>query len=270
MELTPVHFPGSARYFSMDEHADRLGFEGSHGADGFAWARPATFPPPAPGPTILPSHPRLRWGTSYSPGRGAGSDYYDVLSLGGNRFALAMAAISGPGAAGAAALIRAAVRAHAGRHADCGSLLHDMNERFRHLRNDGLFATAVCAVFDARRRTVRLACAGHPAPLLARQGASVTPLLVHDSMPLGNSSLIVTCEYDLRSGDRLLFYTDGAVDREIADRVPFSIGRLTSALEATRDLEAPHAADCLAGTTERFTEGREPDADQTLLLMDCL
>lgn len=226
------------------------------------------FPEPSPFQGVaLPSHPRLQFGQFHRSGWLAGADYLDVLNLGGNRFAITMAEVSGPGAATAAAELRAVVRGNAGRHDDSAALLNHMNQYFQDLENEAVVATGICAVIDTRRRTLRLACAGHPAPLLAREGTGVTPLRVHHTTPLGDSGLILTSEFDLSSGDRLLFYTNGITSRESAGRGRYDVERLTSALQKTRELSPAGAVDRLAADVEQFGSDHAPDNDQTLLMV---
>jgi sigma-B regulation protein RsbU (phosphoserine phosphatase) len=256
-----------ARYFGVGAQSGYLDREPSHRSDGFDWLPPEPLAVPEPAPATLPSHPRLQFGRFHGRGRVAGGDYHDVISLGGNRFAIVMADISGPRAGATAAMIRASVGGHARRHADSGSLLHHLSEHFRYPGHEGLSATGLCAVIDIRRRTMQLACAGHPAPLLAREGTAVMPLLLHNVNPLGRTGLIVISEYDLRSGDRLLFYTDGITDRTNTAGTRYSVNRLTSSLAETRDAAAALAVGRLANDVERFADGHEPDDDQTLVMV---
>ena len=218
-------------------------------------------------PVLLPSHPRLQFGRSWRAGRHQGVDYHDVLNLGGNRFAIVMADLSGAGARAAAVSLQRTLRGHAGRHDDAGSLLHRMGELFGPPSNGLAVATGICAVVDIRRRLMRLACAGHPAPLLAREGTPAMPLLVHSLMPLGRNEVIVTSECELRSGDALLFYTDGAIHRQNGDGDRYGIERLRSALLGARVFPPTVAVDCLAGEIDGFAGGHDPTDDQTLLLV---
>jgi len=190
-----------------------------------------------------------------------------VLNLGGNRFAIVMAHVSGPGAPVAAAGLRHVVGGHAGRHADSGSLLDHMNQYFQDQANDALVATGICAVIDTRRRTLRLAYAGHPPPLLAREGAGVAPLRLHRSMPLGTIGLMLISELDLRSADRLLFYTDGSTSGETAEPGGYDVERLTAALQKTGELSPARAVDYLAADIGRCGGDHAPDDDQTLLMV---
>jgi serine phosphatase RsbU (regulator of sigma subunit) len=175
--------------------------------DGFSPLLADPVPVPERIPGILPSHPRLQFGRFYRSDRPAARDYHDVLNLGGNRFAIVMADISGPGASEATVIIPALVREHAGRHADAGSLIYHLNDYFHDSREDGVSATGLCAVVDTRRRTLRISSAGHPAPLLTRAGG-VSPLQVHAGRPLGHDDLILSVEHTLCEGDQLLFHTE--------------------------------------------------------------
>ena len=91
MHLTPANEPVLARYGNVDHQPSCL--EGNHDeAMAMDWLRVE----PALLPATLPSHPRLRFGRFHRHGRQTAADYHDVLSLGGNRFAITMADISGP------------------------------------------------------------------------------------------------------------------------------------------------------------------------------
>jgi len=222
-------------------------------------------------PRVLPSHPSLEFGTFYRTSRHAGGDYYDVLSLGDDRFAVIVADVSGHGASAAIvmAMIRSVVHAHCARHDDPGAMLTYLNEHFRYLWDDTIFATAVYAVIDVRRETLRLACAGHPPPLIIRNGRAVSALAVDATVPLllGELPAAPSTEHTVRTGDRVLFYTDGITDRENAAGEPYDLERLVSALDDTRGFRAAATVDCVVMDLEKFARGHEADDDQTLLLV---
>ncbi len=117
---------------------------------------------------------------------------------------------------------------------------------------------------------MRLACAGHPPPLLVRRGQPVTPLAVDATVPLffGEMPEIPTSEHLVAAGDRLLFYTDGVTDHENAAGSPYDIERLTSALDDARGFPAASTVDGVVADLEMFANGREADDDQTLVLVE--
>jgi sigma-B regulation protein RsbU (phosphoserine phosphatase) len=116
----------------------------------------------------------------------AGGDYYDVVELGADRFGVLVADVSGHGAPAAIvmAMIRTAFHMHPEVQHDPPAVLHKINRHFRYLWESEMFATAVYAVIDAARGTVRISCAGHPPPLVIRPGHHVLPLSVQSVLPL--------------------------------------------------------------------------------------
>ena len=222
-------------------------------------------------PRTLPAHPSLAFGAFYRTSRHAGGDYYDVLDLGSERFAVIVADVSGHGASAAMgmAMIRSVLHTRSGCGEDPAAVLSYINRHFAYLWEDAIFATAIYAIVDAARGTLRVACAGHPPPLLVRSGEPVQPLPVDATMPLLLTDLgIIPCsEHELQRGDRLLFYTDGITDRENTDGEPFDVERLTLAIDEARSLAPATSVEYLVGEIDGFAGGREADDDQTLLLV---
>jgi sigma-B regulation protein RsbU (phosphoserine phosphatase) len=91
--------------------------------------------------------------------------------------------------------------------------------------------------------------------------AATIPLLLMDL------EAVPTSEHVLKPGDRLLFYTDGITNRKMTAGVPYEAERLATALDGARRFPADAAIDALVGDIEFFADGREPDDDQTLLLV---
>jgi sigma-B regulation protein RsbU (phosphoserine phosphatase) len=221
-------------------------------------------------PATLPTDPALAFAAYYRTSRYAGGDYYDVLSLGDRRFALIVADVSGHGAS--AAIVMAMIRAvlHASRAArdDPAGLLHALNRHFCYLWETSTFATALYGVLDAGRRTLSLACAGHPPPLLLRDGAPVEPLPVEAVPSLFWSELgdIPVTDHELRAGDRLVFYSDGITERHGPGDTFFEPERLMATLTAVVTASPQAILDRLVGELDAFAEGIEPEDDQTILI----
>ena len=222
-------------------------------------------------PTSLPADPRVEFAAFYQTSRHAGGDYYDVLPLGPGRYAVIVADVSGHGAPAAIvmAMIRAVLHAHPGLPDEPPEVMHYINRHFRYLWETAMFATAVFAVVDAERGTMRVACAGHPPPLLLQAGGGTASVPVSSTMPLLFMELgDVPCfELPLHAGDAVLFYTDGITERHRADDEMFEIDRLAGALNETASLAPPDAVARIVADVDAFAAGLEPEDDQTLLLM---
>ena len=222
-------------------------------------------------PATMPEHPRVSFAAFYETSRHAGGDYYDVLPLGGGRFGIVVADVSGHGAPSAIvmAMIRAVVHTYPGVPDDPPAVLAYINGHFRFLWESSMYATAVYAVIDAGREMMRLSCAGHPPPLLLRSGATATSVAIEPTMCLLWDELgtIPCAEHPLRSGDRVVFYTDGITERLSADGSMYDPEHFAAAL--TRIGTEPPAAIVrdLVAEVDRFAGGHEPEDDQTLVVV---
>jgi sigma-B regulation protein RsbU (phosphoserine phosphatase) len=222
-------------------------------------------------PPTLPRLDGLHVAAHYQTSRHAGGDYYDVVRLDDDRHGLIVADVSGHGAPAAIimAMIRAVFHSYPGPLDDPGRVLMAINDHFRFLRDTAVFATAVYAVVDRRERTLRLACAGHPPPLLFRPGTGVAVLPCASTIPLlfADLAAIDTTRHALQPGDRVLIYTDGVTDRQTPAGELYDLERLVAVLERAGGDDAPGVLQQIVCNVESFANLEEASDDQTLLLL---
>ncbi|MEO7429419.1 MAG: PP2C family protein-serine/threonine phosphatase [Acidimicrobiales bacterium] len=112
--------------------------------------------------------------------------------------------------------------------------------------------------------------AGHPLPLLVRDGTFIGELACAPSMPMGlGGSVKEIATVKLQPGDRVLFYTDGVIETRSVEGQEFGVERLADFLvRATLDRVTP------AETVRRLSasilayNGAALNDDATLLLID--
>ena len=108
------------------------------------------------------------------PAGAIGGDWYDFIPLPEGRWGLVLADVSGKGTA--AALLMSATRGMLRSLASLGSgpgeVLTRLNNMLLEDFPDGRFVTMVYAELDPQKRTLRLANAGHLAPLLVWSGSA--------------------------------------------------------------------------------------------------
>jgi sigma-B regulation protein RsbU (phosphoserine phosphatase) len=221
-------------------------------------------------PPVLPRHPSVEFAAYYRTSRHAGGDYYDVLDLGDGRYGIMVADVSGHGAP--AAIVMAMLRSVLHTHPaplDPPTVLQHLNQHFAYLWESNIFATAIYAVLDANSGTLRLSCAGHPAPLLARQDGSVVALPIDAVRPLFMMELgnVPRTIHELRAGDRLMLYTDGITERQSPDGTMYDEARLVSGVSRTKTLVPSAMIDGIVSELDAFAAGQDPQDDQTLLLV---
>ena len=222
-------------------------------------------------PPSLPSVPGVEFAASYQTSRHAGGDYYDVLTLGPGRFGLMVADVSGHGAPAAIvmAMIRAALHSHPAIHGDPAAVLKMLNEHFEYLWDTSMFATAIYAVVDAERRELHWSCAGHPLPLLVREGTAVGPLAGDAVTPLLMMPLdrIPTARVTLAQGDRVVFYTDGITERLDGQEHMYELERLVGLLDHSGGVPATALVERVIADVSAFAAGHESEDDQTLVVV---
>jgi sigma-B regulation protein RsbU (phosphoserine phosphatase) len=221
-------------------------------------------------PRTLPDHGSLTFAVHYRTSLHAGGDYYDVLTLGAGRVGVFVADVSGHGARAAIimAMMRTLLHSSSSPVDDPTQVLDKMNRHFDYLRETSLFATAVYAVIDPAAERMRIACAGHPPPLLLREGQPISPLPCDATMPLFMFDLktVPHSDHELRSGDRLVFYTDGITERQTIEGDMFGLERLMETFARNASHGPEHLVGRVIEEVEMFADGHEPQDDQTLLL----
>jgi phosphoserine phosphatase RsbU/P len=221
-------------------------------------------------PATLPSECGVSFAAYYRTSLYAGGDYYDVITLPDQQFGIIVADVSGHGAPAAIvmAMIRAAVHAFPGFVCDPAEMVRFLNRHFEFLWESPMFATALSALVEPRAARMTIACAGHPPPLLLRKGR-VTPVDVKATLPVLMMDLpaVPMTTLMLEPGDRILFYTDGVPERHDPDDDMYDHPRFTATIERTADLSPQEQVRAIIADVDVFARGREPDDDQTLLLM---
>jgi len=219
-------------------------------------------------PRSLPEHPRVRFAATYQTSRHAGGDYYDVIQIDRDCFALVVVDVSGHGARAAIvmAMIRAVIHTSPCGMKDPACVLQHLNRHFEFLWETSMFATAIVAVLDAGSRTLHVSSAGHMPPLLIR-GTHVTEL------PVTNVPLLLWEELDdapiaeikLEAGDRVVLYTDGITDRCGPHDSRFELDRLMNSFARNSGLDMAAMLAELDRELDAFACTAEPDDDQTVL-----
>lgn len=92
------------------------------------------------------------------------------------------------------------------------------------------FVTLVYLMLNTKSETVKLANAGHPPPLYKSE-SGITELQTKEGFPLGlMDSSYSEVELRLRSGDRVLLYTDGILEATNPNDEEFGVSRLGESL----------------------------------------
>lgn len=144
-----------------------------------------------------------------------GGDWFDAISLRGERIALVVGDVMGHGVGSAAAMgqFRTAVQTLAAIDLPPDQVLRNLDDLARQL-GDTYLATCIYAVYDPVTRRCTLANAGHIPPVVLRVDGRVDQLELPAGGPIGLGGVAFEpVEITMQDGDVLLLCTDGLVER---------------------------------------------------------
>ena len=169
-------------------------------------------------PREFPEVGDIRIGVFWRPASWVSGDVYDVVRLDERHLGVFIADAVGHGVPAALltmVICRGLPAKDVGngtyRIVPPGEALARINaEMIAHQGSTTRFATAVYAVIDTQTGSARLACAGHPAPVVLRAGGAMDLVPAHGSL-LGvfDDECFDEVTVELAPGDRLLLHSDG-------------------------------------------------------------
>jgi serine phosphatase RsbU (regulator of sigma subunit) len=187
----------------------------------------------------------------YRPYEHLAGDFLAVHRRPDGRRMILVADVSGHGTSAALTTAMAKTAFHRGALSvdTPARLLGAINHELVGMVLPGQFMTALAALFDPERRQVTIASAGHPYPLLVRDGRvevvehdNEILLLVEDDVEYSRQTTI-----ELPPGDRLLVYTDGATEAVNPDGNRLHVAGLCRLVE---DVVRRNPPDFLEGLSE--------------------
>jgi len=220
-------------------------------------------------PGIAPALPGLEVALQFQPARELGGDLYDFLSYGRDRHVIAVGDVSGKGAPAAlyGAMASGTLRSLAPQKLAAPDMLKTLNHILLERKIEAHFITLAYAIWEPRTRSLRIANAGMPLPLLVRK-AQCRPIRA-EGVPLG---LLEHTEYQevavtLEPGDLLAIFSDGIIEAANPKQEEFGSRRLENVLRQNAQRPPQEIVSRLFAEVRQFEAGRAPRDDQTLVLL---
>ena len=194
-------------------------------------------------------------------------DVYDFFEHSTEYSVLAFGDVSGQGAAAAlyGALVSGLLRILAPRRRGPAALLRSLNEALLERKVDAQYATLLVLLWESSTSKLTMANAGAEPPLICRGGEIIKPNVA--GVPIG---LLEDRDYDevvfeARSGDMIVFYSDGVEDQLNPAGEDFGRGRLIRALKKHCAMGPQALVDEIFGELDTWMDSAPITDDQTII-----
>jgi FixJ family two-component response regulator len=220
-------------------------------------------------PAVIPQVRGVEIASAWRPASAVSGDYYDVLKLSASTIGLCIADVSGKGMPAALLMsnVQAAVKSFAAAEVSPARLCEMVNRIISTNIAEDKFITFFYSLLDVEQKTLFYANAGHNPGILMRQDGSLTRL-ERGGTVLGPFPdwQYEQGEIALRSGDRILLFTDGVTEVRNPAGEEFSEERLIELLRDHRGLAALALRQIVLEAVLEFSGGNLHD-DATLILV---
>ena len=209
------------------------------------------------------------------PAAECGGDWWTFEDLANQRVLTMSGDVSGHGAS--AAIITGVAKAACDLAIEvtqgqisAGDLLGLMNATLFRVARRQLMMTCVATVFEPATRTLTVANAGHPFPILIRSGV-IHPLIAEGS-PLGAAAVSnyapITVQAEI--GDVMVCFTDGIVEAENRQGEQFTEKRLRAVAQRAAASGAVAVRDAIVTAVNMFRDNQPASDDMSFVVLSIL
>jgi serine phosphatase RsbU (regulator of sigma subunit) len=225
-------------------------------------------------PRDFPKFRGLNFSSQYLPNYQLGGDFFDVCKIDDQHVAVLIADVSGHGVSAAmiAAMFKAFFNNYRRSSLSPATILCELNREFCSIVTTGDYITAFLLIMDLTTYQIKYCNAGHPFPFLYKASSSTITELDSDGFFIG---IFPDQKYEekmaeLTSGDKLLFYTDGAIEIKNKNNKFFGRRKLKNYFKKItgEGLQSKNILNSIFHHLKHFSKDSTFDDDMTLLLLE--
>ncbi len=224
-------------------------------------------------PKKFPDMPKYEVAAFYKPAKEIGGDYYDVIPLGGGRFGIVMADVSGKGipAALVMTMLSSVLNLEAAANTDPAGVIARLNSGLQNRITGSMFATVFYGVLDISGNSFEMVSAGHHEMLVYRQAGPVVEAVSPKGAAIG---ILNSADFKARlekktvllnPGDKLLLFTDGISEARGSAGGRYGMQSVEKSLRGFGGQRCAPMLDGLLSEVQKFTGGEEQSDDIAVL-----
>lgn len=222
-------------------------------------------------PKELPAIPGYAVDAAARPCKAVGGDYYDIIELGGGKYALVIADVSGKGVPAAllVSMLHAALHAYIETNIDLVDLVVKLNKVIYNNTEPERYITFVIGVLDINAGTLTYVNAGHNFPYVIKSDTQEVYPLGKGGLPLGMFEGLPFQKETVPLGmtDNVVLYTDGVTEAMDTSAGEYSEERFQRCIVRHMHKPVSELKGEIMSDVEHFTEGQAQSDDLTLLLL---
>jgi serine phosphatase RsbU (regulator of sigma subunit) len=220
----------------------------------------------------MPLSDKIEWASSFVPAMEIGGDYFDIRQISDEQIAILFSDVSGHGMSAAfiTAILKTTFQTCIDNNNSLVQLVEKLNTALYRLTPDDSFAAVFMAIYDASTNTFSYVNSGHyPQPWLisARKPGQLCPIDEAGTVILGIMERIEveSAECKLRSGDIVLFVSDGLVEAQNIDGEIYGLDEFEDLLKSKHPGSPGQLVDFIMDEIGRFSKNAEQTDDRTIL-----
>ncbi len=221
-------------------------------------------------PQQYPRVENVSFSHKYAPAEAVGGDVFTLRGMGEGRATIFVADVSGHGvrAALVSSMVKAVIEYIDLSDKTPSDALKDFNSRFRSVlgrMSPQIYATAVLIVIDGDNRSLTIANAGHPRPLVvSKEHMTAEPIMALEeagpALGFVSDPDYPTTEKQLSVGDIVLAFTDGAYEVISEEGEMFGLERMQQLVARNTHLIPRDLIQRIVTETDEFMgSARRPD-----------
>lgn len=226
-------------------------------------------------PKEFPDYPNVRIGALWKSMTEVSGDYYDVIPIPGKKkIGFLVADVSGHGVPAAliTTMAKVSFTSHSQTAPNTAVVCDEANkEIYASLGDIGFYLTAFFGIFDSKTNELQFTNAGHQYGIWQHGKDGKLDQLTSagffigsfDEVEYGHETIV------LEKGDKVMFFTDGIVEARNPEGEFYEEDRLDKFFEVNKELPADEFVQKLFDEVEEFCNGRPPNDDRTVLVIEC-
>lgn len=204
------------------------------------------------------------------PAKEVGGDFYDYVSLPGNRIASWLGDISGKGipASMLMANLQGVLRTRSMIDDTCVKCVGEANEILSVCSESDKFATLFYSILDLNENKITFISAGHTNIILQKENQEIQ-IFESADIPIGiyGDYKFSETQIELNAGDSLIIYSDGITEAENEKEELFGDQRLLEVIKSNWAGSAKDLMDEIFKAVQNFSKNNFQSDDQTIVII---